>query len=96
MKHCALDHFVWVTPDVEQEVAQFAELLGVAPIIGGVHPGLGTRNALVSLGDGVYFEILGPNTGSLPADCFGSQLQRLGVRGLYHWAVRTSDKAWLE
>ena len=38
--------------------AQFERLTGIAPGRGGRHPGLGTHNALASLGRDVYFELL--------------------------------------
>lgn len=53
-----LDHLVWVVPDLEEGMAEFEEHTGVRPVIGGKHRGLGTHNALVSLGDGAYLEIL--------------------------------------
>ena len=36
----------------------FHELTGVQPAVGGKHPKLGTHNALVSIGNGAYFELL--------------------------------------
>ena len=54
-----VDHLVWAVPGtLEEGIAHFVELTGVTPCVGGVHHGLGTHNALVSLGNGAYFEIL--------------------------------------
>eukprot|EP00964_Phaeocystis_antarctica_P014278 scaffold7875_cov59-Phaeocystis_antarctica.AAC.2 len=39
-------------------MAAFQQRTGVAPVRGGRHEGLGTHNALVSLGNGAYFEII--------------------------------------
>lgn len=46
-----VDHLVFGVPGrLEEACATFEALTGVAPVLGGVHEGLGTRNALVALG----------------------------------------------
>ena len=52
-----LDHLVYVARDLERGVDAIEEFLGVRPQYGGQHTGLGTHNALVGLGSGVYLEI---------------------------------------
>ena len=54
----SLDHFIYAGRDLDSMSAQFEHLTGVAPGRGGRHPGLGTHNALASLGRDVYFELL--------------------------------------
>ena len=54
----ALDHLVYVVPDLDVAIARFAETYGVEPAHGGAHEGRGTRNALVGLGDGAYLELI--------------------------------------
>ena len=65
-------------------------LLGVRPVEGGQHPNFGTHNAVVSLGDAVYLEILAPDP-ELPAPARGRLFQDRFSRpsGLANWVLRT-------
>ena len=55
------DHFVVGISDLDKGMNLIEEMTGVRPEYGGVHPTIGTHNALISLGDHTYLEIISPN-----------------------------------
>ncbi len=56
-----LDHILYAVPDLQKGIDDFEKLTGVRPVYGGKHLNLGTHNALVSLGEEVYFELIAPD-----------------------------------
>ena len=55
-----IDHFMYAVSDLDEGIEWATDTFGVAPAYGGEHVGLGTRNALLSLGD-TYLEIIAPD-----------------------------------
>jgi hypothetical protein len=85
-----LDHILLGSSDLEEGVAFVNEHTGVTAAFGGVHPGRGTRNALLSLGDRHYLEIIAPDPAQTGApDHYG--LKKLTAPRLVGWAAHPGD-----
>src|ERR1035441_4238352 len=88
-----LDHILLGCRDLDQGIAFVEKHTGVLPAMGGVHPGRGTRNALVGLSMGRYLEVIAPDPQqkeirSVDAGLL-SRLKQLTKPQLVEWAVRT-------
>ena len=86
----SFDHVQLACNDLDKGIAFVESKTGVKAAFGGVHPGRGSRNALLKLGERQYLEILAPD----PA-----QDRSADVRGLYkiesprllEWAAHVDD-----
>ena len=82
-----IDHFMYAVPELEAGVAWATQTFGVSPEFGGVHVGLGTQNALLSLGD-TYLEIIAPDPKQSSTGRFGQQFAQLEKGGMVTWAAQ--------
>lgn len=85
-----LDHILIGIDDLARGIDWVEHQTGVRAELGGVHPGRGTRNALLALGADCYLEIIAPDPDqSLPA--WFPQILSLKEPRLIAWAVHTSN-----
>jgi hypothetical protein len=86
-----LDHILWAAPDLGAGEKIIETLTGVAPARGGVHPGLGTRNSLMNLDSGIYFEIISPDPAQALKGNRGGRIGALPRPGIMTFAIRSDD-----
>jgi Glyoxalase-like domain len=87
-----VDHLVWGGPNLEQEIERLEAWTGVRALLGGRHPGEGTRNALLRLGPIMYLELIGPDlTQAKPRRPRWLGLDTITGPRLITWAAKSSD-----
>ena len=89
-----LDHILLGCNDLERGIAFVYQHTGVRAAFGGVHPGRGTRNALLSLGERKYLEIMAPDPAQQAALQI-SRLRELKEPRIVGWAVHPTDVSQL-
>jgi len=92
-----LDHILLGSNDLQRGVDFVEQHTGVRAAFGGVHPGRGTQNALLSLGPSVsrdkgrYLEIIGPDPKQTSSNELANMLKKLTEPRLVGWAAHPGD-----
>ena len=89
-----LDHILLGCSDLDRGVAFVEERTGVRAAFGGVHPGRGTQNALLSLGTRRYLEIIAPDPQQSGARQYPVITKLIEPR-LIGWAAHSADLQFL-
>jgi len=85
-----LDHILLGCPNLEEGIAFVEERLGVRATFGGIHPGAGTQNALLSLGERRYLEIIAPDPNQPNAEDT-RDLKKLTTPKIIGWAAHPGN-----
>src|SRR4051812_45482972 len=86
----SFDHMLLGCPDLDKGIEFVERHLGARAAFGGVHPGRGSRNALLSLGERRYLEIIAPDP-QQPRSADERQLYRIESPRLIGWAAHVDD-----
>lgn len=86
----AVDHLLLGVTDLDLGMAWVERLTGVKAVIGGSHPGVGTHNALISLGGERYLEIIAPDPAQAAYN-FPIDVRTLMQPRLITWAAVAGD-----
>lgn len=97
MLHTCIDHLVITAPSLAEGTTYVQQALGVSLEAGGEHSRMGTHNALLRLGEGLFLEVIAVNPKAPPpARPRWFQLDRITPDTrprLATWVARTSDIA---
>jgi hypothetical protein len=85
-----VDHVILGIDDLQKGIDELERRTGVRAEFGGAHPGRGTQNALISLGEHHYLEILAPNPKEKGSEMAG-ELRKLTALTPVGWAARAND-----
>ena len=80
---------MFAAPDLDAGIEYVHELTGLRAEYGGIHPGFGTHNALLSLGARSYLEIIAPDPGQDSAIWLG--IGDLESPRIVTWAACCND-----
>src|SRR6202012_57802 len=86
----SLDHVILGCNDLDAGIEYVYQHTGVRAAAGGVHPGAGTKNALLSLGKLRYMEIIAPDP-LQPASTDPRRVAALKSPALVGWAIHRHE-----
>ena len=90
-----LDHVLLGCDDLDRGIDFVEQHTGIRAAFGGVHPGRGTRNALLSLGERHYLEVIAPDPKQDRIEQFAQKqvalLKQLSSPRLIGWAAHPGD-----
>jgi hypothetical protein len=86
-----LDHLILGAADLHLGIARVTEITGVEPAPGGSHPGAGTRNALLSLGNRQYLEIMAIDNDQKESGRMAALIGNLTAPRLIAWAAAADN-----
>jgi hypothetical protein len=87
-----LDHILLGCNDLQRGISFVEQHTGVRAAFGGVHPGRGTQNALLSLGTRRYLEIIAPDPQQTSSSSeLNAELKKLSEPRLVGWAAHPGD-----
>jgi len=85
-----LDHILLGCSDLQRGIDFVEQRTGVRAVFGGVHPGRGTQNALLSLGERHYLEIIAPDP-KQSSPVWHQEILKLTDPRLIGWAAHVAD-----
>jgi hypothetical protein len=88
-----VDHVVYAVRDLEEAATRFSEEFGLGSVVGGRHPGWGTANRIVPLGQSYVELVAVVDRSEAAASDFGRPVMEAIATGhrLVGWAVATDD-----
>jgi Glyoxalase-like domain len=86
----AVDHLLLGIRDLDAGIDWVAKRTGVKAVVGGSHPGRGTRNALIAFQGRRYLEIIAPDPAQ-PKATLMRNLRDLAEPRVIHWASASND-----
>ena len=87
-----VDHLVVTRSDLQVGIDELEQRTGVRPSAGGRHQDWGSHNALLSLGESTYLEVIAPDPSStIPPDSRPAVFTRPGPGAINGWVAKCDD-----
>lgn len=91
-----IDHLIFAAPTLESGMDVIEEKLGIRPVFSGQHLGRGTHNALLALGEGVYFEVIAPDPSQDISSPLWMKTHLAKEPRLWTWAAKSDSLSKLK